>query len=137
MLLQGNGTHISVLKQCSEQSSSPPRLEDLFEALLRICEVTQTGPYIILDALDELDDRKSLLPFLSKLTQRAGCHVFVTSRHIPDVADAFDGFQQVELEADRADLKLYIEKELQAGDLAHTTTSGDIVNAIIDQSSGM
>ncbi|KAJ7111448.1 ankyrin repeat-containing domain protein [Mycena epipterygia] len=135
MLAQGNDGHISMLKRCRESLSTPPSLKDLFQAFIEMCKLQRTGPYIVLDALDELEGRKVLLPLLGELVQ-AGCHIFATSPHIPDIADALAASEQFELEANRADLKLFIESELQASDFAHASGTSSIVDAIVDQAGG-
>ncbi|KAJ6524309.1 ankyrin repeat-containing domain protein [Mycena capillaripes] len=136
MLVHGNDGHISVLKRCRERLSTPPSLKDLFQAFIEMCKLNSSGPYIVLDALDELEDRKVLLPLLGELVQ-AGCHIFATSRHIPDIADALTASEQLELEANRADLKLFVESELQASDFSHLSGTSSIVDAIVDQAGGM
>ncbi|KAF8217396.1 ankyrin repeat-containing domain protein [Mycena galopus ATCC 62051] len=136
MLVYGNDGHILVLKRCREQLSTPPSLKDLFQAFIEMCKLESSGLYIVLDALDELEDRKVLLPLLGELVQ-AGCHIFATSRHIPDIADAFRAAEQLELEANRADLKLFVESELQASDFSHLSGTSSIVYAIVEQASGI
>ncbi|KAJ7616947.1 ankyrin repeat-containing domain protein [Mycena polygramma] len=136
MLIQGNDRHIAVLKRCRDRSSTPPSLKDVFQAFVEMCTLQSPGPYIVLDALDELADRNLLLPLLHELVE-LGCHIFVTSRHIPDIADALAVSQQVELEANRADLKLFVENELHASDFSHVHGTGTIVDAIVDQASGI
>ncbi|KAF7352041.1 putative Ankyrin repeat-containing protein [Mycena venus] len=136
MLVHGNDGHISVLKRCRERLSAPPSLKDLFQAFIEMCELKSPGPYIVLDALDELEDRKVLLPLLGELV-RVGCHIFATSRHIPDIADALTASEQIELEANRADLKLFVESELQASDFSHLSGTSSIVDAVVDQAGGI
>ncbi|KAJ7111386.1 ankyrin repeat-containing domain protein [Mycena epipterygia] len=136
MLVHGNNGHISVLKRCRERLSTPPGLKDLFQALIEMCKLQRAGPYIVLDALDELEDRKVLLPLLGELVQ-VGCHIFATSRHIPDIAETLAASEQLELEANRADVKLFVESELRASDFAHVGGTSSIVNAIVDQAGGI
>ncbi|KAJ7111396.1 ankyrin repeat-containing domain protein [Mycena epipterygia] len=136
MLVHGNDGHISVLKRCRERLSTPPSLKDLFQAFIEMCKLQLAGPYIVLDALDELEDRKVLLPLLGELVQ-VGCHIFATSRHIPDIADALAASEQLELEANRADLKLFVESELQASDFAHVSGTSSIIDVIVNQAGGI
>ncbi|KAJ7111454.1 ankyrin repeat-containing domain protein [Mycena epipterygia] len=135
MLVHGNDGHIAALKRCRERFNTPPGVRDLFQAFIQMCKLQFPGPYIVLDALDELEERKILLPLLSELVH-AGCHIFATSRHIPDIADALAEFEKLELEANHADLKLFVETELQASDFAHVSGTGSIVDAIVDQAGG-
>ncbi|KAJ7439205.1 ankyrin repeat-containing domain protein, partial [Mycena latifolia] len=134
MLLHGNDDHISVAKRFRERSSTPPSFKDLLQAFIDMCKLQRA--FIVLDALDELEDRKILLPLLSEFAQ-AGCHVFVTSRHIPDIVDVLAASEQVELEANRDDLKIFVESELQASDFAHVAAASSIVDAVIDQAGGI
>jgi hypothetical protein len=90
----------------------------------------------VLDALDELEDLKLLLPLLDEFVT-IGCRIFTTSRHLPDIADAFVAFEQVELQANRTDLKLFVENELQRSDFRDISSSSDIVHKIVDQAGGM
>ena len=136
MLLTGDNGHISTMKRCHERSSTPPRFKDLFQAFIDMCKLQPAGPYIVLDALDELEDRKILLPLLRQFVE-AGCRVFTTSRQIPDISDLLSQSEQVELEANPEDLKLFIESELQASDFAHIPDTSDIVSRVIDQAGGM
>ncbi|KAJ7839850.1 hypothetical protein B0H14DRAFT_2512793, partial [Mycena olivaceomarginata] len=136
MLVHGNDGHISVLKRCRERLSTPPSLKDLFQAFIEMCKLESSGPYIVLDALDELEDRKALLPLLDELVQ-VGCHIFATSRHIPDIADALRTSEQLELEANCADLKLFVQSELRASDFSHLSGTSSVVDAIVDQAGGI
>ncbi|KAJ7439204.1 ankyrin repeat-containing domain protein [Mycena latifolia] len=136
MLLHGNDGHISVVKRCRERFNAPPSFKDLSEVFIDMCKLQRAGTFIMLDALDELEDRKILLALLSKFAQ-AGCHVFVTSRPIPDIADVLAASEQVELEAKRDDLKIFVESELQASDFAHVAAASTIVDTVIDQAGGI
>ncbi|KAJ7851754.1 ankyrin repeat-containing domain protein [Mycena leptocephala] len=136
MLMDGNEAHISVLKRCRERFNTPPGLKELSQAFIELCKLQQACPYIVLDALDELEDRKLLLPLLDDFVT-IGCRIFATSRHLPDIADAFAAFEQVELEAERADLKLFIENELRGSDFRDINSPSDIVDKIVDQAGGI
>ncbi|KAJ6461144.1 ankyrin repeat-containing domain protein [Mycena vitilis] len=136
MLIQGNDRHIAVLKRYRDRSSTSPSLKDACQAFVEMCKLQSPGPYMVLDALDELEDRKLLLPLLGELVE-FGCHIFATSRNIPDIADALAVCKQVELEANRADLKLFVENELHASDFAHVRGTDTIVDAIVDQAGGI
>ncbi|KAJ7439211.1 ankyrin repeat-containing domain protein [Mycena latifolia] len=136
MLLHGSNDHISVVKRCRERFSTPPIFKELLQTFIDMCKLQRAGTFIVLDALDELEDRKILLPLLSKFAQ-AGCHVFVTSRPIPDIADVLTGFEHVELEANRNDLRIFVESELQASEFAHVAAASSIIDTVIDQAGGI
>ncbi|KAJ7439213.1 hypothetical protein FB451DRAFT_1570045 [Mycena latifolia] len=136
MLLRGNDDHISVVKRCRERFSTPPIFKELLQIFIDMCKLQRAGTFIVLDALDELEDRKILLPLLSKFVQ-ADCHVFVTSRPIPDITDVLAASEQVELEASRNDLRIFVESELQASEFAHVAAANSIIDTVIDQAGGI
>ncbi|KAJ7078564.1 ankyrin repeat-containing domain protein [Mycena belliarum] len=137
MLMDGNDDHVAILKQCRERSGMPPRFKDLMSSFIEMCKLQRGGIYVVLDALDELEDRSILLPILSDLVH-AGCYVFATSRPIPDIEHVLaSAAHHVELEASRDDLKLFVESELRASDLAHIAGASSIVDAVIDRAGGI
>ncbi|KAJ6587462.1 ankyrin repeat-containing domain protein [Mycena vulgaris] len=136
MLLHGNDGHISLLKRARDRFGMTLSSKELSQVLIDMCKMQQPGPYIVLDAMDELEDRKLLLPLLGELVQ-IGCPIFVTSRYIPDITEVLATSEQVELEANRADLKLFVESELQASDFAHVSATSGIADAIVDQAGGI
>ncbi|KAJ7439220.1 ankyrin repeat-containing domain protein [Mycena latifolia] len=135
-LLLGSNEQISVVKRCRERFSTPPIFKQLLQTFIDMCKLQGAGTYIVLDALDELEDRKILLPLLSEFAN-AGCHVFATSRHIPDIADVLAASEQVELEASRNDLRIFVESELQASEFAHVAAASSIIDTVIDQAGGI
>lgn len=83
------------------------RLLEIFES---ICNHS-TSPFIIIDALDECDNRRQLIePFLS-LT-RTGARVLVISRSLPDLEYAFETHDQIEIRAHDADIEAYVRHKL-------------------------
>jgi hypothetical protein len=75
--------HLPLLQQYRQKSNSPPRLKDLTKAFLGVCSALQ-GSFLVVDGLDELEDRKDLLPILI-LASSTGLKVLVTSRDVPDI----------------------------------------------------
>ncbi|KAJ6474851.1 ankyrin repeat-containing domain protein, partial [Mycena sanguinolenta] len=132
MLVDGNDTHISLLMRCRERFNTPPAWKELSQIFIELCTLQGTHPCIVLDALDELEDRKLLLPLLDECVT-AGCRIFATSRPLPDIADAFAASEQVELEANRDDLKLFVQSELHKSDFRDISSTSDIVDKIVDQ----
>ncbi|KAJ7078559.1 ankyrin repeat-containing domain protein [Mycena belliarum] len=137
ILLNGNDDQISVVKRCRERFSTPPGFKDTLQVLIEMCKLRRGETYIVLDALDELEDRKILLPILGDLVH-AGCYIFATSRPIPDIEHVLaSASHHVELEASRDDLKLFVESELQTSDFAHIAGASSIVDAVIGQAGGI
>ncbi|KAJ7766224.1 ankyrin repeat-containing domain protein [Mycena metata] len=136
MLMDVNSAQISVLKRCREHLSTPPTLKEITHALIELCKLQDTAPWIVIDALDELEDRRLFLPLLGEFV-KAGCHIFATSRPLPDIADAFSAFTQVELVANHNDLKLFVESELKGSDLCDMDSGNDIVNTIVEKADGI
>ena len=93
--------------------------------------------YLIIDALDELDDRKALIPIIRELA-KVGTKVFVTSRDVPDIRDAFRTERNIEIQASRSDLEKFVETSLQESDYFDSLSpNAGIVSAIVDQAGGM
>jgi hypothetical protein len=131
VLLQGNKAQLLTLQKAWEASSKPPRLQDLSQAFLNVCSLQETM-YLILDAVDEFEDRKNLFPFLHAAVQ-AGLKVFVTSRSIPDIEDAFVGNGQIEIKASCKDLRKFVENSLRGSELCNSISSiHTIVEAVVD-----
>jgi hypothetical protein len=85
-----------------------------------------------LDAIDEFEDRKNLYPFLHAAVNN-GVKVFVTSRPIPDIEDAFVTHSQVEIRASCKDLQNYIESSLRESDVFNGISRvHNIVQAAVD-----
>jgi hypothetical protein len=68
--------------------------------------------YIIIDALDECQDENGtqveLLKLCRSFEEQTDLHLMVTSRHIPEIADEFEGVPQLEVRASNADVKRYV-----------------------------
>ncbi|KAJ6540513.1 ankyrin repeat-containing domain protein [Mycena capillaripes] len=136
MLVRGTESQMEVLKGARDRLRTPLALKDLVDMFIAMCKLQPQGPYIVLDALDELEGRNVLFPLLREFVQ-GGCHVFVTSRHMPDIADALASCEQVEIEADQRDLFRFIDSELQASDFAEFGFTHGIVEKIVDQAGGI
>ncbi|KAJ7033224.1 ankyrin repeat-containing domain protein [Mycena alexandri] len=136
MLMDVDNAQISVLKRCRERFNTPPTLKEITHALIELCKLRDTAPYIVIDALDELEDRKLSLPLLGEFVT-IGCRIFATSRPLPDIANAFSAFKQVELVANHGDLKLFVDSELQGSDLCNMDSDSDIVDKIVEQADGI
>lgn len=76
-------------------------------ALRRIIDTTATSTYVVIDALDECQDRKSLLEGLKDIQSwnQSDLHVFGTSRRETDIEDALGplGTDIISLDGRRCD----------------------------------
>jgi len=88
-----------------------PSLTDISDALKQVCESSSTT-YIVMDALDELEDRdvvrKQVLSRISDLQTRANVRLMVTTRSIPAIIQHFKSASRLEVRANRADVENYI-----------------------------
>ncbi|KAH8790716.1 ankyrin repeat-containing domain protein [Hyaloscypha finlandica] len=86
-------------------------------SILKKCLDFQQRNFIILDALDECNDREELLPFLVELskTESSGLNLLMSSRRETDIQRQLDHLPQITLaEASNAhDIDLYIQSRLQ------------------------
>ena len=80
-------------------------LEALLVAVLKECPPTT----LVLDALDECQDRESLLELLVRLADSANCSakVLVSSRRELDIQNAFDSKPRIPIESDIVDKDIH------------------------------
>ena len=137
ILHQGSRHQVSLLEQCCKHSTTPS-LKELSMTLSDTARLNK-NTFIVVDALDEFEDRKSLIPILQGLAKaEAGFKVLVTSRDIPDIRDAFQTEKCLEIEAERSDLELYVGSRLTESDHYESLNpNAGIISAIIDQAGGM
>ena len=135
ILHAGSRHQVSLLERCCKQSNTPS-LKELTTTLSDTARLNK-NTFIVVDALDEFEDRKSLIPIVRRLT-KAGIKVLVTSRDIPDIRDAFQTEKCLEIEAERSDLELYVGSRLTESDHYESLDpNAGIISAIIDQADGM
>jgi hypothetical protein len=125
---------LALLERYRENSNNPS-LKELSRALSDVARV-KLNAYLIIDALDEFDDRKALIPILRELG-KAGIKIFVTSRDIPDIRDAFHTERNLEIQASRSDLENFVANSFQESDYYDSSPNAAIVSAIVDQAAGM
>ena len=82
----GNSEQVSCLERLCRSSNSPS-LNELIQILSEIVRLNN-GIYLVIDALDELRDRRLLVPVLQRLL-RTNLKILIISRDIPDIRDAF------------------------------------------------
>ena len=127
---------VSLLKERCQYSSSPPSLNELSRILSELVKIGM-NTYLIFDALDEFEDRRTLIPILQRLS-KDGVKALVTSRNVPDIRNSFETEKSIEVRASRHDLKIYVEGRLAESDhLSALSPSAGIIPIIIDQAGGM
>ena len=92
--------------------------------------------YVVLDALDEFNDRRTLFPVLKEAV-KSGVKMFATSRDLPDIRDALHNDRHVEIKANHEDLKIYVEDRLSDSDFSGSAGTSRIVEVIVDHVGGM
>lgn len=126
---------LSLLERHRENANNPS-LKELSKALLEIAQV-KSNAYLIIDALDEFGDRKTLIPILRE-SVKAGIKVFVTSRDIPDIRDAFRTERNVEIQASRSDLEIFVANSFEESEYYDSLSpNAAIVTTVVDQAGGM
>jgi len=126
---------LSLLEQHRENLNNPS-LKELSRTLSDVALI-KANAYLVIDALDELGDRKTLLPILIELA-RTGIKVFVTSRDIPDIRDAFRTERNLEIQASRSDLENFVANSFQESDYYDSLSpNAAVVSAVVDQAGGM
>ncbi|KAJ2931455.1 hypothetical protein H1R20_g5590, partial [Candolleomyces eurysporus] len=134
VLNQANDDQIVKLRKHREKSKTMLKLATLSSILIDLCSSHST--FLVVDALDEFDDRKTLYPVLKQLVQ-AGWHVMVTSRSLPDISDAFRSYPQIEIEAAKSDLETYVAHRLTESDFDTISGNQSILASIVDKADGI
>ncbi|KAJ2931521.1 hypothetical protein H1R20_g5586, partial [Candolleomyces eurysporus] len=134
VLNQANDDQIVKLRKHREKSKTTLKLATLSSILIDVCSSRST--FLVLDALDEFDDRKTLYPVLKQLVQ-AGWHVMATSRSLPDISDAFRSYPQIEIEAAKSDLETYVAHRLTESDFDTISGNQSILASIVDKADGI
>ena len=135
ILHDANPMQLSQLEQHCRTLNNPS-LKDLSRIFSDVTRVNENA-FLIIDALDEFSDRKTLIPIL-RILANAGIKVLVTSRHIPDIYDAFHKERNLEIQASRSDLENFVANSLRESDYYDTfSPNAGIVSTIVDQAGGM
>ncbi|KAF5317186.1 hypothetical protein D9611_003778 [Ephemerocybe angulata] len=134
VLSKATDSQVSILLKHREKSSASPKAASLLSALLETCP--SNDAFLILDALDEFDDRRTLFPILKQLVH-GGWRVMVTSRQLPDIEDALRSYPQVEVTATKEDLELYVSRRLEESDFESISNNLSIISSIVDKAGGI
>ncbi|RXW25640.1 hypothetical protein EST38_g228 [Candolleomyces aberdarensis] len=134
VLNQANDDQIVKLRTHREKSKTTLKLATLSSILIDVCSSHST--FLVLDALDEFNDRKTLYPVLQQLVQ-AGWRVMATSRSLPDISDSFRSYPQIEIEAAKSDLETYVALRLTESDFDTISGNQSILASIVDKADGI
>lgn len=139
-------TIVEELYKTCDSGRSRPTIQGMLVALRRIVNTTATSTYVVIDALDECQDRRSLLEGLKDIQSwnQRDLHVFGTSRRETDIEDvlcplATDIISLEEGVVDK-DILTYVRYQLQhEGRLSRWSekTQEEIETALVDGASGM
>lgn len=106
---------VSSLYDRHEVRRTRPTLEETLGALRSVL-ANYSKVYVVIDALDECPERdrtrSQLLELCRNLQGQTDLRLMATSRHIPDIVEEFKGMPRVEVRASNADVKRYVEGEI-------------------------
>ena len=127
---------------------SAPAYEELETLLVHVLDLME-GPgsgsvTVVIDALDECNDREGLLQLLASLPERTGSNVkvFVTSRRETDIQRCFNEFPQVSLRESAVDddVRKYLEHTINTSAAFRKLSDSlkeFIVTSLVSGSGGM
>jgi hypothetical protein len=130
-------------KYQNQQKRAP--LEELEGVFRDLCKAFQSV-YVVIDALDECDEkryRRRFLQFLTSMRSYASSSIrfLVTSRpHIADISTTFSSEIPIMLEANDSDVRKYLEKRIEVdGDpeIIDETFRKTIVEVVVKGAQGM
>lgn len=110
--------------------------------ILRSLLVLFAKVFIIIDALDECD-RAIMNGFIRPLTEIPDICILVTSRDLPYIERYFSSHRRLEIRANEADIKSYVEDRIkEETELADFVDEDDtlrekIVSTLVQRSCGM
>ena len=115
----------------TSEKPDPQTAEELF---ITACS-GYTQNYVVLDALDECEEkshRKTFLQFLNKSRKRTDVRIFVTSRFYPmDIQMTLSEAIKLEVVAHNSDIEQYLSQRIE-GDPMADEVDGDFKNRIIE-----
>jgi hypothetical protein len=98
------GRHISTRTQ--------PTLDELSQAL-EVVAALYPRVFIVVDALDEClitgSHRSDFISRMFAVQERSGANLFMTSRHIPEIKEIFQGSTLLEIRALESDVRRYVD----------------------------
>ena len=97
------------------KTGARPDLTELSSVLQEQLELCARA-FIVADAIDEYSDkdaaREIMINMLRKLQENA--NLIITSRHLPSITEQFASATQIEIRAQEADLRIYLEDEVNS-----------------------
>jgi hypothetical protein len=114
-LLHDHESIPDVLQEIYENQDDPnaaPSLKKLSRILLEMCETCYSTVFLIIDALDECEDkfRWELLDILRPLPNS---RLMITSRLLPGIEEELEGFSRLDVKANKADIELFINRQIE------------------------
>ena len=128
-----------------KERKTRPSLEEVSQSLFSVIGGLRRV-FIVVDALDELDDnngtRSSLLSELFRVRDSSPSRIslFATSRYIPHIADRFRGDTQLEIRASDEDMSLYLSSHTSRLPSCVSEASGldkHIIAQVVQAADGM
>ena len=126
-----------------QRGARPPTDLDTLSDLLKRAAELHVKPIVFVDALDECEDMSKLLDQLVKLSH-GHCRLFVTSRTLHTVKEAFKGLPSISLDERvdevRNDMYFHIKTELQSRSrlrILRQDLKDEIEDALMRKADGM
>lgn len=92
-----------------------PTLDELSQALEAVAAL-YPRVFIVVDALDEClitgSHRSDFLSRMFAVQERSGANLFMTSRHIPEISEIFQGSTSLEIRALESDVRRYVDSSI-------------------------
>jgi hypothetical protein len=127
------------LYKAAQMEGLTSSLDDLTNLLTCLCQ-RFADVFVVIDGLDENLHRHKLIPILKKL-EDAAVRVFVTSRRLPDLQEAFGKRLNLEIKAAASDVKKYVASRFDEIDEIDTLTFRqiweDVADKIVCHANGM
>lgn len=139
-------TIVEELYSTCDNGRSRPTMQDTLVLLRRLIDTSPTLVYVVVDALDECQDRRSLLKVLKDIRSwnQKNLHIFGTSRRETDIEDVLCPLatDMISLEEDVVDKDIltYVRYQLQhEGRLSRWSekTQEEIETALVNGANGM
>ena len=106
---------VRVLYEQHRLRGTRPSVDEIFGAFLSVAG-TYSMVFIILDALDECPSRDGgrdmFLSRIFHLQGVCGANLFVTSRHVTDIVERFEGSRCIEISPTVRDIRIYLESRM-------------------------
>lgn len=143
--------HLKQFYRSYSREAEIPSYEKLQSQLVELSGTSFDQVFFVIDAMDECENRKQFLPFVTTLARESSCilKVFVTSRREKDILTTFTrgtaGFPTIQVEATKvdADIAAFVHFEIgrRTGDdnfcVIDQELQDKIEKTLVSQSNGM